>query len=255
MFKYIMDTITNNVAQGIRSTTVEFISKACIIHNNLYDYSLVDYKRAREPVYIICEKHGTFSQRPNDHLNGYGCPTCGGSKRASNEEFDTKLVSAKRNVIRLGDYVNSHTHLLVKCTICNHEWTAMPTKLIGKKATGCPKCRTEKGLFGQYSEYNGITFRSILEKDCYIVMKEYSDITGIAFVTQRKYPQSTTNHTCDFYVPHFKLWIEVSGIKTQKYKNGIQQKLQWVTELNEKFIFLQTPQQMKEMLYGTVFVE
>ena len=29
---------------------------------------------------IICPKHGEFWQKPNDHLNGHGCPECNESK-------------------------------------------------------------------------------------------------------------------------------------------------------------------------------
>jgi hypothetical protein len=49
-------------------------------HLDMYDYSLVDYKRNKNKVSIICRKHGEFSQRPNDHLKGSGCPICKSSK-------------------------------------------------------------------------------------------------------------------------------------------------------------------------------
>lgn len=31
-------------------------------------------------VEIVCKKHGSFSQKPCDHLNGFGCPICDGEK-------------------------------------------------------------------------------------------------------------------------------------------------------------------------------
>ena len=43
----------------------------------MYDYTLVKYKNNHEKVTIICPKHGAFHQRPNNHLNGAGCPKCG----------------------------------------------------------------------------------------------------------------------------------------------------------------------------------
>ena len=61
-------------------TTEEFISKASIIHCNLYDYSLVDYINCQTPVIIICKKHGIFQQAPKNHLGGKGCSTCNLSK-------------------------------------------------------------------------------------------------------------------------------------------------------------------------------
>lgn len=57
-------------------TTEDFIEKASLRHNNLYDYTKVNYKKARSKVIITCKVHGDFSQAPNDHLNGCGCQKC-----------------------------------------------------------------------------------------------------------------------------------------------------------------------------------
>lgn len=46
------------------------------IHNNKYDYNKVYYKGARVKVEIICPKHGSFWQIPNDHVRGIGCSKC-----------------------------------------------------------------------------------------------------------------------------------------------------------------------------------
>ena len=68
------------VHDKLRSNTDEFIKKSMDKHLDMYDYSLVDYKRNKNKVSIICRKHGEFSQRPNDHLKGSGCPICKSSK-------------------------------------------------------------------------------------------------------------------------------------------------------------------------------
>ena len=54
----------------------EFIRKANIIHKNEYDYKNVIYKNCMTKINIICSKHGTFTQTPNSHLSGQGCPNC-----------------------------------------------------------------------------------------------------------------------------------------------------------------------------------
>lgn len=60
-----------------RFTPAEFISKASSRHNNLYDYSLVDYKNTKTPITIFCETHNTkFITTPMSHLNGTRCPIC-----------------------------------------------------------------------------------------------------------------------------------------------------------------------------------
>lgn len=53
-----------------------FKNKSYKIHNNIYDYSLVEYINSYTKVKIICKEHGVFVQRPNNHLSGQGCPKC-----------------------------------------------------------------------------------------------------------------------------------------------------------------------------------
>lgn len=64
----------------LKSTNLEFIDKATKIHGNIYDYSHSNYVNNHSKINIICKKHGEFFQKPNDHLNGHGCPMCNESK-------------------------------------------------------------------------------------------------------------------------------------------------------------------------------
>jgi hypothetical protein len=66
----------NRISLLMRSTKEEFIIKAQNIHLNKYDYSLVDYINSQTSVKIICNIHGIFEQKPNNHLNGTKCPKC-----------------------------------------------------------------------------------------------------------------------------------------------------------------------------------
>jgi len=65
-------------------TTKIFIEKAVQVHNNKYDYSLVEYKNIKTKVKIICSIHGIFEQTPNNHPRGNGCPKCNDSKGENN---------------------------------------------------------------------------------------------------------------------------------------------------------------------------
>lgn len=63
-------------SEKLSSDTNEFVSRANVIHNNQYDYSLVKYAGANTKVEIICKEHGSFKQTPNNHLQGQGCLQC-----------------------------------------------------------------------------------------------------------------------------------------------------------------------------------
>lgn len=53
-----------------------FIEKAKTIHENLYNYSLVNYIHSEQNVDIICKIHGVFQQHPRRHIVGHGCQKC-----------------------------------------------------------------------------------------------------------------------------------------------------------------------------------
>lgn len=63
-----------------RKAKQNFKNKAKLIHDNKYDYSLMDYINAKAKIKIICPTHGVFEQTPNNHLTGYGCLKCSHDK-------------------------------------------------------------------------------------------------------------------------------------------------------------------------------
>lgn len=60
----------------MKYTLGDFLKKAKQVHGDKYDYSKVEYVNSKTKICIICPIHGEFWQRPNDHLNGHGCPNC-----------------------------------------------------------------------------------------------------------------------------------------------------------------------------------
>lgn len=73
----------NGVGCPICQGTKKKDTKQCIedfkkVHDDTYDYSKIEYVGQLEKVEILCKEHGSFFQRPNDHLQGVGCPKCQG---------------------------------------------------------------------------------------------------------------------------------------------------------------------------------
>ncbi len=109
-----------------RKSKGDFIRNAINVHGNKYDYSKVVYKSALKPVTIICSKHGEFTQRPNNHLNGQGCSQCGlllmGYGKSGYYSTDKKsyLYIARINSsflkVGLSKYVNARLARLAKDT-------------------------------------------------------------------------------------------------------------------------------------------
>lgn len=70
---------------------LEYFKNECNkIHNNKYDYSLVNYDHIHDVIQIICPEHGIFEQKAYSHKQGIGCKLC--STNNDNEEIKQKLI-------------------------------------------------------------------------------------------------------------------------------------------------------------------
>ena len=70
-----------------RLSTNEFLQMAKIVHGETWNYSDVKYVKSSEKVKIICKTHGIFEQLPQNHLRGYGCPSCHYTISSPEQEF------------------------------------------------------------------------------------------------------------------------------------------------------------------------
>lgn len=185
-----------------KSTKEEFIKKAIKIHNNEYMYSLVDYVGSKIKVRIICNKHGGFLQRPNDHLSGYGCKKCQYDKlsKLNTLTYDGFLKKAKKKHgykygYNLVKYINSDTKIEI---ICEKHGVFMQTPHNHFNGSGCPRCKESR---------NEEKIRLFLEKYKinYEQEKRFNDCIDKSYLFY------------DFYLPDYNLLIEYNG--KQHYKS------------------------------------
>ena len=109
------------------------------IHGDRYNYSLVEYKNTKTKVKIICKIHGEFTQSPNGHKAGRGCPKCSGKHRYSKEEIldEFKKVHGNKYDYSLVDYKNTKEKIKI---ICKKHGTFEQSPLMHKNGRGCSKC-------------------------------------------------------------------------------------------------------------------
>lgn len=103
-------------------THEQFLKKAMVRHGDYYCYKKSKYEGAEIHLTITCENHGDFTQSPNAHLQGQGCPSCGRIKqsesRSSNtNEFIEKSVLVHGNKYDYSDvnYKNNTTKVIINC--------------------------------------------------------------------------------------------------------------------------------------------
>lgn len=130
-----------------RMTTEKLIERFKEIHNNVYDYHLVEYKSPKDKVEIVCKEHGSFLQLPYSHLNGNGCPMCSRellSKKFSKttEQFikEARETHGDEFDYSKTDYKNSQTKVEIICKKHGSFWQNPMSHLKGIK---CPMCYAE----------------------------------------------------------------------------------------------------------------
>lgn len=140
-------------------TTDEIVTQFKKKHDDLYDYSLVEYVGVHRKVEIICHIHGPFEQLPGAHKRGQGCAKCMYDGKRHN--LLDVLVQFKEVHGDLYDYshvnyINIDKKVEIGCEI-HGIFKQSPWNHI--KGNGCPKCigrhRTQQELIHEFIQIHG----------------------------------------------------------------------------------------------------
>lgn len=131
---------------GKQKTQEEFIRDSIAKHGNKFDYSKVIYKHSKEYVDVGCLICGHwFKQKPNQNLNGRGCPMCARKKQGDTFRLNTDIF-IKRSVDKHGDkydyslseYVQTDKKVKIICRTHDNIFEQTPHEHM--KGAGCPQC-------------------------------------------------------------------------------------------------------------------
>jgi hypothetical protein len=135
------------IKQGLKTkyTKEEFIQRANEIHDNYYDYSLVDYQGVHTKVIIKCLVHGEFEQLPASHINSrHGCTKCAtlmnaDRKRIPKEKFIEASIKihGKQYDYTTVLYKQLKDKVKIKCSTHGFFEQSAARHMTGSK---CPKC-------------------------------------------------------------------------------------------------------------------
>lgn len=195
--------ITRNASTKIK--TQEFIKAANEIHNFKYSYDKSVYINTKTKLLITCKKHGDFYQKPNIHLNGFGCPLCGKEivqihnnilfEKSKKEFVDkaNKLFNYKYDY-SLFDYKGTNEKGIIICPQ-HGKFLKEPNKHLNRKQ-GCPFCSKQKTI-----SKGELEIKNILEENKLDYKMEF-------IIKKSKYLK---NKPFDFYIPALNLLIEFQG--------------------------------------------
>ena len=131
------------------------------------------------------------------------CPQCSHPSRPRDTDwFKAKVAELEGDrYVVLGEYSTNKTKLLMRHTICGHEWEVKPNLFLN--GTRCPKCRT--------SPSKGV--REI---------KDLLGLIGIRFLEEHPYEGMVLEAQLrfDLYLPDHRIAIEYDGEQHFKPKRG-----------------------------------
>lgn len=180
-----VDRITN------KWTKEKFIERAREIHNDEYDYSLVNFISYKKKVTIKCRKGHIFDQKVSSHLTGKKCKQCS-VNNYTNEEFIEKSKEIFGNIFDYSKckYEGAKTKVILICNKNKHEFEVEPSHHYDN--LGCPLC------------YN--TTEGKMEKE---LRKIYSEDLKIQFKIKKN--KEIKTYPFDFIIKKHKVIVELDG--------------------------------------------
>lgn len=169
------------------STIKDWIKRASKVHDNVYNYSKLDYGKSNSILELNCESHGPFKVRAVSHIRGKGCNKCPDKKLRK----WIKKIKLQHN--------NSYDYSKVECKIGNKPIT-VTCKIHGDfsikplqhvKGTGCKECSKRGGMtqtewiekakqvHNNVYDYSKVKYESVRSR-VIITCKKHGDIDIIA---------------------------------------------------------------------------
>ena len=130
-------------------TTDSYIKECNIIHNNKYDYSLINYINTSIKLDIICPVHGIFKQSPTHHFTNNGCKKCGDSEKQGwwyknplnynrlSNVYILKFTNDKHSFLKIGISTNIEKRINTLRRDTNNEYKIILIKSILNSSYYC----------------------------------------------------------------------------------------------------------------------
>lgn len=179
-----------------RKTFEEFVKEAILVHGNKYSYDNTQYVGANIKTNFICKEHGHFSQTPNVHLRGHGCPECGVELQSRNMLNNNEYFIERSNNIHDGKYSYTKTHYKGNrkgvVITCPYHGDFEQIARYHLEGNGCPQCSESKG-----------------EKKIKNILLD----KNIKFIRQKRFDdcRDVLPLAFDFYLPQHSMLIEFDG--------------------------------------------
>ena len=178
-----------------KMTTIDFVTKSKIVHNNFFSYEKTEYINSNSKVIVTCPIHGDFEVKANNHLNCANFKKCqhegisheitilkkhkNSTKKLTNEEFLKKCFEKWGNkyTYEKTEYIASRKKVIITCPI-HGDFEITPNHFLNGR--GCAYCAKNgiidngkfiekaKKIHGDKYDYSKIQYMSTHKQICII---------------------------------------------------------------------------------------
>lgn len=130
-----------NRCKSKTKTQEQFLIEAHAKHDDNYNYSEAVYINSLHKIILIHKKcQYKFEQSPTHHLNGHGCPKCGGMLKVTGEEILDRFHNKWGNAFEYPDNINGlQDKISIKHITCGNVFDTTPECHLNSKYS-CPPC-------------------------------------------------------------------------------------------------------------------
>lgn len=234
-----------------RISQSDFIKRSIVVHNNLYDYSLVKYINHSTKVKIICKEHGEFNQTPNNHMiHKKGCSKCNGGVKYSIDEFIEKSNHIHKNKYDYSQvkYIDASYKVEI---LCESHGLFNQTPVAHMIGQGCPICfiESQKMNIDEFIEKSNDIHKN---KYDYSLVKYKGSKTKVDIICKCgfKFSQKPSNHLSGQGCPN----CSSSSISKMESKwldsiNVLDQYKHKSLRINNKLFFVDAFDPIKNIIY------
>ena len=132
--------VCKNIERSLkaRKNHDDFIEQLTMINDDIE--VLEKYIDTKTPILCRCKKCDyEWNIRPNNLLNGQGCPHCNCNYK-SDEEFKQEMNKKHPEIEVLDNYINNREKLRGKCLLCGDIFYFCPGRILASNVAGCPSC-------------------------------------------------------------------------------------------------------------------
>lgn len=167
-------------SKGTKLTQKEYLERARAVHGDRYDYSKTTYSLNKNPITVICRKHGAFTlSSAGNHLRGNGCSDCTKVTGVSTYSWIKRAKETHGNKYDYSEteYLGANKNLRI---ICSKHGPFQQIASHHERGSNCPKCANrysysdaeyiEKciAIHGERYNYRDTVFKGAKSKVTYI---------------------------------------------------------------------------------------